>query len=38
MTRNRGELFPGVKSHSKERLTTGGQISASLSNSPERPG
>lgn len=38
MTWNREEVFPGVKSHSKERLTTVGQISASLSNSPERPG
>ena len=38
MTWNRGEVFPGVKSHSKERLTTVGQISASLSNSPGRPG
>lgn len=38
MTWNREELFPGVKSHSKERLTTVGQISASLPHSPERPG
>lgn len=39
MTWSREEVFPGAKSYSEERLTTAGQISASLSfNSPERPG
>lgn len=39
MTRSRREVFPGVKSYSKERLTAGRQMSASLPfNSPETPG